>query len=82
MRIREINLQYDNPTLISSCSCFRTRRYGELGPPLCVDACTIGEDDARDGVANLCYALGEEARARDAPYKLASDAREQEGERN
>ena len=57
-------MQYDNPTLISLCGCSRTRRYGELGPPLCVDARTIGEDDARDGVAKLFYALGEEARAR------------------
>ena len=75
-------MQYDNRTLISLCSCSRTRRYGELGPPLRVDTRTIGEDDARDGVAKLCYALGEEARARRTPCKLASDAREQEGERN
>ena len=75
-------MQYDNPTLISLYSRSRTRRCDEFGPPLRVDACTVGEDEARDGVAKFCYVFGEEARARRTPCKLASDAREQEGERN
>ena len=75
-------MQYDNPTLISLCSCSRTRRYSELGPPLRVDARTIGEDDACDGVVKLCYALGGEASARDNPSSSQGEAGEQERGRN
>ena len=56
----------------------RARRGEEFGPPLRVDACLLDEDDTRGREAKPYYALDEEAWARGAPSKLASDAREQE----
>ena len=82
MITKEINIQYDDPTLFCLRRRSRARRGEELGLPLRVDACLLDEDDARGREAKPCYALDEEAWARGPPSKLASDAREQERGRN